>query len=233
MKEKKKNVVASIIISVAILIFVVFGLLACFGDFREFDAKGYVKVMLDKTFKGEVQAVVELTNGTVTEEEILAQYEATVTSFANSRKPEDMQLSEDMQEQYISICKKLFASMKYDVKEAVKISDTEYEVPVEYQPTNVCEKFETLILEENQRIYKKKENGEYRGTTAEIDAKMKQEFTSAFCSLFEEAYNTMEIGEKETIVIKVVREDDDLYKIDSAQINELIKKILGLDVIQD
>lgn len=233
MDTKKKNIIVGIAIGLAVALFIIFGTLACFGDFRDFDAQGYVTAMLDKTLKGDVDAAVELLGEAATEETLLAQYEATIENLAKSSLPEGMELTEELQEQYIDTYKKVFASMKYEVQEAEKISDDEYQVAVQYQPADVFQKYNVLITEEGQRIYAGKENGDYRGTNDEINAQMKEEFLNNICALFEEACNTMEYGETQTVVFKVVKGEDDLFKIDNSEITEFIKKILGLDAIQD
>ena len=50
MERKKKNVVLGVVISVAAVLFIVFGTLACLGVFRGFNAQGYVSAILDQTF---------------------------------------------------------------------------------------------------------------------------------------------------------------------------------------
>lgn len=232
MEGKKKNVIISVIIATVVFIFLIFGALACLGTFRDFDAQGYVKAMLDQTLKGEVKAAAELIGGT-TEETLRAQYEAGIESFVKGKLPGGAELTGETKEKNVEICKKVFASMNYEVQEAVKVSDTEFEVPVTYKSSDIFQKYNVLLEEERQRLDAKVENSEYRGTYDEIDAQMKEEFLNNSCGLLEEAYNTMEFGEEQTIVLKVVKGENDLYKLENAQIVEFIEKILGLDAIQD
>ena len=61
---KAENQIAiGIIIALALLGVVIFWL------FRDFDAQGYVEAILSQTFKGEVEAVVEMTEETTEEED--------------------------------------------------------------------------------------------------------------------------------------------------------------------
>lgn len=232
MEGKKKKIIIGISIGVAAVLFIVFGTLACLGIFREFDAQRYVKATLDQTIKGEVEAAVEMTNGT-TEDALYAQYEAGIESFVKNSLTSGTELTEELETRYIDLCKKVFASMKYEVQEAEKISDTEYQVPVTYQPSDVLNLFIASVQGEAQRLSEKVENGEYRGTLEEINAQMKSDFMNNSCDLFEEAYNNMQYGEEQTMVFKVTKGESGLYELESTAISEFLTKILGLGENQD
>ena len=66
--------------------------------------------------------------------------------------------------------------MKYQVNEAEKISRKEYDVSVEFQPSDVFLQFITSIQTESENLKQKAENGEYQGTKEEINAQMQSEF---------------------------------------------------------
>ncbi len=232
MKEKKTNIILIIAIVVATIILVVFGTLAGMGVFREFDAEGYVSAMLDQTLKGEVKAATKMTDGT-TEESLYAQYEEGIKSFVSQSLIRGAEVSGEIETKYIEVSKKIFASMKYEVHEAEKVKKGEFRVEVSYQPVNIFQTFIDSVEAESKRLNEKVEKGEYRGTIDEINAQMKEEFLSNSCKLFEEAYNTMEFGEKKTVVFTVVKGDDGLYELENAQIAQFLKKILGIDEIQD
>lgn len=232
MERKKKNVVLGVVISVAAVLFIVFGTLACLGVFRGFNAQGYVSAILDQTFKGEVEHAANIMEGT-TEEELLAQYEAGIESFAKNTILQGAELDKELEEQYIDLCKKIFDKMKYSVQEAEKVSDNEFHVPVTYQPSNVLQLFVASAASEVERIDAKKEKGEYRGTLEEIEAKMKAECLTNWCTMLEDAYDKMEFGEEETVVIKVIKGEDELYKLEESAITQFLVKILSLDAKQD
>lgn len=232
MEGKKKKIVIGVSIGIVAVLFIVFGTLACLGIFRGFDAQGYVRATLDQTIKGEVEAAAEMTSGT-TEDALYAQYETGIESFVKNSLTSGTELTEDLKTRYIDLCKKVFASMKYEVQEAEKISDTEYQVPVAYQPSDVLKLFIASVQEESQRLSEKVENGEYRGTLEEINAQMKSDFMNNSYALFEEAYNNMQYGEEQTMVFKVVKGESGLYELESTAISEFLTKILGLGENQD
>ena len=119
--------------------------------------------------------------------------------------------------------------MKYEVKETKDAKDGGFEVTISYQPSNVFTNFITKIAEENQRITEKVENGEYRGTLEEINNQMQQDFLTNAYVLFEECFGSMEYGEEETYVFKIVKDGEGMYDLDETQISEFITKILDLD----
>lgn len=232
MERKKKNVVLGVIVSVAVVLFIVFGTLACLGVFRGFNAQGYVSAILDQTFKGEVEHAAEIMDGT-TEETLRAQYEAGIESFVKKTILQGAELDKELEEQYIDLCKKIFDKMKYSVQEAEKVSDNEFHVPVTYQPSNVLQLFVTSAAGEIERIKAKNDKIEYRGTLEEIEAKMKAEYLTNCCTLLEEACDNMEYGKEQTVVIKVIKGEDELYKLEESAITQFLVKILSLDAKQD
>lgn len=232
MENKKKNITIGIIVSVVVVLFIVFGTLACLGIFREFNAQRYVSAVLDQTFKGNVEDAVEMIDG-ATEEALYAQYESGIESFAKNTLLDGAELDSELEAQYIDLCKKIFAKMEYSVQEAEKIKDGEFDVPVKYQPSNVLQLFVTSATSEVARIEEKKEKGEYRGTFEEIEAQMKAECLTNWCTMLEEACNSMEFGEEQTIVLKVIKGEDDLYELEESAITEFLVKILSLDAKED
>lgn len=229
MDTKKRNMIIGAGAAAAVIL--VIGLLAAFGVFRGFNPEGYVKAVLDQSLKGEVKAASQLMAGT-TDDQLREQYEAGITSFVKNSITSGVELDEELQGKYIELCKKVFGAMKYDVKEAKDVKGGGYEVTVSYQPSNVFTNFITKIGEENARLTEKVENGEYRGTLEEINSQMQKDFLTNAYALFEECYNNMEYGEKETYVFTIIKDEEGMYDLDEAQISEFITKILNLDEIQ-
>lgn len=232
MEGKKRNIIIGTIISVLAVLFIVFGTLACLGVFREFNAQRYVSAVLDQTFKGDVEDAVEMIEG-ATEEASYAQYEAGIESFVKNTFLNGSEIDSELEAQYIDLCKKIFAKMEYSVQEAEKVKDGEFDVPVTYRPSNVLQLFVTSATSEVARIEEKKEKGEYRGTYEEIEAQMKEECFINWCTMLEEAYNNMEFGEEQTVVLKVVKDEDGLYKLEESAITKILGKILSLDAKED
>ena len=173
----------------------------------------------------------QLMEGT-TEDQLLKQYEAGITSFVKNSITSGVELDDELQGKYIELCKKVFGAMKYEVKEAKDTKEGGFEVTVSYKPSNVFANFITKIGEENARLTEKVENGEYRGTLEEINSQMQKDFMTNAYTLFEESYGAIEYGEEETFVFTIVKDAEGMYDLDEAQISEFITKILNLDEIQ-
>lgn len=232
MKENKRNVIIGVATGVVAVLFLVLGTLAISGVFRRFDGAGYVSAILKQTLCGDVEHAVEMMDG-VTEEELTTQYEAGVLSFMKIIISGEAELEPDLEERYLSVCKKILAASKYEVQEAEKISDREIDVPVVYQPSNVLQLFKEAETGEITVMNEKKENGEYRGSLEEVQTQMQTEYLTACCTLLEEAYNQMEFGEEQTVVLKVVKGDDGFYKLEESAITQFLLKILNLDEKED
>lgn len=229
MKSKKTKIVIAVVASVAVVV-----LLAIVGMwvFRDFDAQGYTSAMLDQTFKGKVETAASMVEGQ-TEEELYAQYEEGIESFVVNNITSGVEMDAELQEKYIALCRGIFAAMKYDVKEAEKISRKEYQVPVEYQSADIFKNFVTAVSNEYTRLMQKVENGEYQGTLEEINAQMQADYLNNTYELLKTAYEAVQYAGPETMIFTVKEDENGLFTLDEAQIYEFITKIMGLDEIQD
>lgn len=233
MKDKKRKITITVIISFVAVVFIVFGTLACLGVFREFNAYGYVSAILDQTLKGEVKEAAQMMDGT-TEEALYTKYEAGVEGFVKNTLLSGREIDAELEDKYVDLCKKIFAKMDYQVGEAEKVTDDEFKVPVYYRPSNVLQLFVTSVDEEIQKINEKKEKGEdYRGTQEEIFSKMEAELSNNLYKALGDAYENMEFGKEQTMIIEVRKGADELYALDETAITEFLVKILGLDEKQD
>lgn len=222
----KKSIIVLTVIAVILL-----GIVGAWM-FRDFDAQGYVKAILDQNFKGEVETATEIIEGK-TEEELYAQYEDGIVSFVENNIAYGIDMDEESKQQYIDLCKEIFKDMKYEVKEAEKISRKEYQVPVEYCRADVFQNFVASIEMESERLMQKVEKGEYQGTVEEINAQMQQEFLTNVYELFKTSYTEMQYAEPETMIFNVTENEDGLFTMSDDQIYEFVTKIMGLDEIMD
>lgn len=226
MDIKKKTLIVGVGVAAFIVVFSLFA----FSDiFRGYDAVGYVQAVLEQKFKGNVEPLVELTEG-VTEEELYEQYETEILSYVESNLLSGIAVDEECKGKYVELTKKIFSSMKYEVGESEKISSKEYKVTVTYRATDVISKFTVLLAEEQQRLQEKADNSEYQeGNDAEILLQMQKEFLNNSCTLFEQAYETMEFGEEQAVIFTIQKDKDGLYNMSNEEIMEFVEKITGID----
>ena len=221
--KKKTFIITGIGVGVALLLFVA---IAIFGMFRGFNSEKYVSAVLNQTFKGEVDAVAKMTKDS-NPADLRAQYEKGITSFAMNSLAGGVEMEADLKGKYISLCKEIFADMKYTVVDHKKTSSQSYDVTVEYEPTDIINRFATSMTNVNTTLTNRVENGDYRGTREEINEQMKKDFLKEVYPFYEADYANMEYGEKQTIVFRVEKGENGLYKMDSQAVTEFIKKILG------
>lgn len=199
---------------------------------NEFDAQGYVEAVLKQHFEGKVSQVSSFVQDK-SEDELQKQYEEGVVTFVENNITNGIEMEEELKQQYVDLCKKIFKEMKYTVKEAEKISMKEYHVSVEYQKSDVYQRFAGLVPKEKTRIEEKVQKGEYKGTEEEITQQMQDEYVQNCCILFEQAYQEMEFAEEETEIFVVKKNSNGLFELDEVQITNFIKKIMGTQVNQD
>ena len=226
MKSKKG------LIAVAVVIIIAIGVLVGMVLTRDFDAERYVSVVLDQTFRGEVEGATEIIDG-VTEEELYQQYEDGVTAFVKNNIISGVEIDAETEAKFIELGKNIFGAMKYEIVGVEKISRDEYDVKVSYQPSDVFLKYVEYIALESQKITGKVEAGEYKGTVDEINAQMEAEFLASAYTLLEQAYTNMEFGEAQEMEFVVKVGATELYQVREDELQKLMIKIMKLDEIQD
>lgn len=218
-------------VAVAAVIVILLGIV-CVGLFQDFDAQGYVLAILEQRFQGEVTQAKKIIKE-AEEEELVAQYESGIEKFVEDHITGGIDTDAELEAKFGELCKKIFASMKYEVHEAEKISRKEYRVNVEIEPSDIFIKFVEGIQAESARLSEKVEKGEYRGTKEEIHAQMQKEFLENSYKLLEESYENRQYGEPEIIEFQVVSDENNIFSVRENEISLLITKILRLDEIQD
>ena len=219
-------------ITAAIILVVGLAIIAGIGMFRDFDAQGYVHGVLDLRFRGEADEYMAFTDK-YTEKELYQNYEAGMVSFVENNISNNIEMSDEMKKQYQDLCKEIFAAMKYEVQPAEKISRKEYHVTVTYQPVDVFSRFIDAASKEQERLWTKVDKSEYSGTDEEIIKQMQQEYIANAYEHLKTAYSQMKYGQEAQITFIVKKNDQGIFVIDQAQIDELFVKIMGLDKIQD
>lgn len=229
MDAKKRNIFIGIGAGVIVAIFVA---IAFVGIFRGFNAQKYVNAVLKQNLKGNVEEAVRMANGP-TEAQAKQQYEMTIESFVSNVVANGLELTEKEKKQCIDLTKEIFADMKFEVQEAKKISDDEFEVPVKYQVSDVMVKLHKLAQDEKAKVEEKVQKGEFRGSDEELEAQMQAEFSKNLPDMLKKAHETMEFGKEETMILKVKKNENGLYTLDGTQISQFIAKIMGLTVKED
>ena len=80
-QSKKKLTIAICVAAVAVITMLA---VVAVGMFRDFDAQKYVRGVLDQTFKGAVEEIMTIVDGS-SEEELAKQYEEGVVAFVENK----------------------------------------------------------------------------------------------------------------------------------------------------
>ena len=119
------------------------------GGCGSFDASGYIKALLDNSYKNDSAAFVEQKVGT--EEQAKELYDLGIKTEVDSLIS-GVSISDELQNEFTTVIQDVYKNVKYTVGEATKQDDDSYVVEVKYQKMKVfaaaMEKFE-----EGQQAY--------------------------------------------------------------------------------
>lgn len=200
------------------------------GCQRNYDASGYTNAILDLQFQGDTKAAITFVEGT-TQSSLMEMYREFVDDFLTGYITDGMELTDEQEKEFSNLLSRIFASMRYEVGEAEKTGEKEYEVPVVIRPIDVFIRYRQLLTEDSIKISGKVQSGEYKGSEEEIQSQIMEEITVNAYQLLEKAYESCEYDGKQTVILRVKADKNDVYFIDEDDMNNLIKKILRLDEI--
>lgn len=234
MKDSKnavpKRVIGLVIgISVALIALVIFFFVRNMSDF---DAGKYVTTILDYTFKGGTNNPEEMFDeNSLTQLE--NQYETQITAFVDKSITGAVEMDEEMNKKYTVLCKDIFKAMKYKVQTVTKKDENSYKVEVEFQSSDVFQKYMTSTEIAYQQMQDKVNKGEYKGTPEEIELQMSKDILNNNYELLNAAYKEMQYSDKDSVVFSVKRDANEMFAMDSKELSGFVEKILGLATNQD
>ena len=212
MRKARKTAV----ILAAILVAVLVG--AC-G--KPFDASGYVKALLDNSYKGDSAEFVAQKVGT--KQQGIDTEMKSLTSQAN--------VSEELQGEFREVLQNIFKNVKYTVGEAAKKDDS-YEVEVKYQKMKIfepaIESFNTTSQDYINGITEKAENGEESPSEEELNEEI---FTLLKDALIN-AMDNVSFGDEESTVIHVELKDN-TWMPNEADVQNLEKLLFDMEVLEE
>lgn len=201
------------------------------GCGSDFDASGYAKAVLDLSFQGETQKALEIMDGS-TKESLTEQYKVFIDTFVANNITSQMDMGDLKTEQFGELVSKIFAVMRYSVKEAEKTGRKEYEVPVEIQASDVFIRFQQLLTEDSVKMAQDVKAGVYQGTDDEVTQQILKDIADHAYELLDAAAAEMKYADAQTVIVKVKANKKNEYYIDEDDMNNLVIKILRLDEIQ-
>lgn len=220
MKKQKKGIL-SLLICMAVIV-------AAAGCQKEFDAAGYTRALLHLTFQGDTGEAMKVIDG-ATYESLMLKYQESIDTFTANVITSQFDISEAKHAQFAELTAKIFAVMRYEVVEAEKAGKKEYEVSVRIQPANIFTNYEQLLNADSVKLAEEINEGKYMGTEEEIKEQILADIVNRAYELLDTAYNEVEYGDSQTVILTVKADENNEYSIDEEDMNELIAKILCLD----
>lgn len=200
------------------------------GCGSRFDASGYTEAVLDLQFQGDTTNARTFLDGT-TQTSLSQMYQEFVENFVAVYITSGMTVGETRNREFADLASSVLSSMRYEVGKAKKTGKKEYEVPVVIEPADTFIRYRDLLTEDSIKISNKIKKGGYKGNEEEIEAQVLRDIADHAYDLLVKAHEDTEYGEKETVILKVKADSDDVYAIDADDMDNLIKKILRLDEI--
>lgn len=201
----------------------------CLTGCSDFDAKGYVQASLDAMFQGELDALMDLQEGS-RKSELKKAYRENIEDFAEGLT-EGLEVSEATQLQFNMLCEDIFRRMRYQVGEAEKISSKEYRVTVEYEPSDVFVKWSEYLAENAEAIRERAESGAYQGTAEEVQEQIRLDIATESLELLDTAMLQAAYGDEEKMTLTVKKGEKGDFSLEEEEIADFTAKIMCLDVI--
>lgn len=201
----------------------------CAAGCGDFDAKGYVQASLDATFQGELDALMEIQEGS-SKSELKEAYRENIEDFAEGLT-EGLEVSEATQLQFNMLCEDIFRRMRYQVEEAEKISSDEYRVTVAYEPYDVFVKWTGYLAENAEAIRERAESGAYQGTEEEVQEQIRLDIATESLELLDTAMLQAVYGDEEKMTLTVKKGKNGDFSLGEGEIADFTAKIMRLDVI--
>ncbi len=199
------------------------------GGCGSFDASGYIKALLDNSYKNDSTAFVEQKVGT--EEQAKELYEQGIQTEVDSLLA-GVSVSEELQGEFKTVLQDVYKSVKYTVGEATKQDDNSYVVEVKYQKMKVfasaMDKFQAGQQAYTDELSELVQNGGEYPAEDEINEKV---YTILKDSIKEAAQNVE--YEDETSTTVRVELNDKVYSPNQEDVEALEYALFDLEEASD
>lgn len=190
---------------------------------KDFDATGYVRGLMDYTFKGDYSEYLKLTDDS--EGSVSSAYhdgmEATGQILALNSQIQI--ISEDVKKQFTDITEAIYLKSKYEVKKAVK-EDGGYTVEVIISPMNIFDLVSPELKKYTIEFNKRNDNGEFAELTEE---QFEDEYAKGVIQIFRDNINKIEYGADISVPVHVqLNEDKKYFKVSDVDLQRLTEAML-------
>ena len=179
---------------------------ACKG--KDFDAKGYVKSVLDAHYHGEYKDYAKYLD--ISEEEAKADLDKDVDQQIDQEVAAIIDLGDEGKARYKEMLEKVEKLAKYEVKDAKKQDNGNYVVTVEVEPSNIYQ-----TLEQNSTsVTEEKVN---QGLTPSDPAV----FADILVESIQKSIDGNTYGDATTVQVNVTKDDNGAYGLEESEVQKL------------
>lgn len=225
--SRKRGILALLLAAVPLTVF------AAGCSKKDFDASACASACLDSILKGDDTAARQLAEDQADDQaELLASVRSQLLSERvslslgdNGDGPGGVQLSPELEQNYTTLWEDIFAKTDYSVSSAEKADDDSYQVTLSTKQLELYGTLQELLPEKLQ------EYSEASGTAEGTDDSGL--YASTMLEAYQEALGSASYGEEASAEITLSRTEDQLWTIDSEDMNTLLESLLDLSVMEN
>ena len=195
------------------------------GGCGSFDASGYIKALLDNSYKNDSAAFIEQKVGT--EEQAKELYDQGIQTEVDSLIS-GVNISEELQGEFTTVLQDIYKSVNYTVGEATKQDDNSYVVEIKYQKMKIfaaaMEKFQEGQQAYTDELSEQVQNGGEYPSEDEINEKVYTILKDAL----KEASQNVEYEEEASTTVRVEL-NDKVYSPNQEDVEALEYALFDLD----
>lgn len=206
-------------IKVMVICVILCSLLTACGS--KLDAQGYLKAMLDLSYKGDSTAYVEMELGTA--EQANALFERGIDSEMSFFK-EKLNMSEELESDFRRLFKEIYGKAKYTVGDAKEQKDGSFVVEITYERLNV---FEPALTSYNEKIATLPEVWAAMETTP-TQEEMLEDMTEILRDALRDSIESAAYEAQETLTIRIELIDN-VYTPNTEDVISLEKALFDSD----
>lgn len=217
----------------AILLAAVLAAVLLGGCGRPFDASGYVKALLDNSYKGDSAEFVAQKVGTQKQAEEL--YRQGIDAEMKSLTSQ-ADVSEELEGEFREVLQEIFKNVKYTVGEAAK-KDNSFEVEVKYQKMNIfseaMKNFEATSQAYVNEMAEQAEQADQAKDDAESSSqeKMMEEVFRLLKDALKDAMGKVTYADEASTVIRVELKDN-VWAPNEKDVQNLEKLLFDMEVLE-
>lgn len=212
-------------ITMAVLLVLTMGLLSACG--KKFDASGYVKSVMDASYKGEFKEYCKLTNSK--EDEAEKMYNGNIENAM--KEFETVGISEELQAKYKDFFVSLMKQTKYSVAEAKEDGDN-FTVELTIEPIMIFDGLQEELMTEVEAYQEEVQAAVQDGGAVPTQEEITEKVFEMLYNIIDARLADIKYGDAQTITVHVTKDKNNVYSINSADLTEIDSIICNLDGLQ-